>query len=88
VHFGITMTLLAPCGKQVAQEPGASQFAHAIAHLAASVGRAQASERQIATAAALAELLAAQLLQVRSRTHFQTCNYTQGVCYQQALSLM
>jgi hypothetical protein len=54
---------------QVAQKPGISHFAHGLAQLAASVGGAQASERQIAGAAALAELLAAQVLQVLNLTN-------------------
>lgn len=49
---------------QVAQQPGADQFAHALARLAATVAGDQASKPQIAAAAALADLLAAQLVQV------------------------
>ena len=68
---------------QVAQKPGTSHFAHGLAQLAASVDGAQASEQQVAAAAALAELLAAQVLQVLSFDNNHSCRATHA-CYADA----
>lgn len=65
---------------QVAQKPGTSHFAHGLAQLAASVDGAQASEQQVAAAAALAELLAAQVLQVLDLTNCTAETPSRSLC--------
>ena len=54
---------------QVQDEPGATQFAHALQRIAAAAAGAPLSEAQVAAAATLADLLAARVLRVRCYHH-------------------
>lgn len=51
---------------QVQDEPGATQFAHALRHIAAEAAGAPLSDAQLAAVGALADLLASHVLRVRA----------------------
>ena len=54
---------------QVQEEPGATQFAHALRGVAAQAASAPLSDAQIATVSTLADLLAAYAQRVRALLH-------------------
>lgn len=55
-----------PSFGQVQDEPGATQFARALQHIAAEATGAPLSDAQLAAVGALADLLAAHVLRVRA----------------------